>query len=93
MKMDKSGSVGIDKSIRIRVLIDVRKALMQKVKIKMRGGCEEYFDVKYEKPPIILLLLWSYGAWLKDCDDYKEEEDECLKFGSWLKASPWKQAI
>lgn len=43
----------IDKSIRIRINVDVHKPLFKNVKVKMRGGVEEYFDVKYERPSIL----------------------------------------
>ncbi|KAL2905786.1 Gag-Pro-Pol polyprotein [Bienertia sinuspersici] len=66
---------------------------MQKVKIKMRGVHEEFFDVKYEKPLLFCFCCGHMGHGSKDCDDHKEEVDECVKFGSWLKASPWKQAL
>lgn len=56
VKMDASGLVGIDKSVRMRILIDVRKPLMQRIKIKMRGGHEDFFDVKYETPPPLFAI-------------------------------------
>lgn len=52
LKMDSSGSTSIDKSIRPKVLIDVRKPLTKKVKQKMRGAMEDYYEVKYEKLPL-----------------------------------------
>ncbi|KAL2903350.1 ATP synthase gamma chain [Bienertia sinuspersici] len=80
VKMDNSGSVGIDKSIRIWVLIDARKPLMQKVEIKMRGGVEEAFDVKYEKPPLFCFVRGMLGHGIKDCEYWREEEDLPLKY-------------
>ncbi|KAL2903368.1 hypothetical protein RDABS01_002078 [Bienertia sinuspersici] len=91
VKMDNSGSVGIDKSIRIWVLIDARKPLMQKVEIKMRGGVEEAFDVKYEKPPLFCFVRGMLGHGIKDCEYWREEEDLPLKYGTWLKVSLWKR--
>lgn len=52
VKMDMSGSLGIDKSMRLWVNVDVRKPLVKAVKVKMCGGMEAFFDVKYERPPI-----------------------------------------
>lgn len=57
IKMDSSGLMRIDKSVRIRVKFDVRKPLMKRVKIKRRGGVEEIFDVKYERPPCS--IIWQ----------------------------------
>lgn len=63
IKLENSGLMGIDKSIRMRVKVDVRKALLAKVKVKMRGGVDEYFDVKYERPA--LLCIFCGKIWLR----------------------------
>lgn len=60
-RMDSSGTVGIDKSIRLRVMIDARKPLIKKIKIKMRGGKEVFFKIKYEKPPIFFFIVERLG--------------------------------
>lgn len=93
VKMDRSGSLGIDKSIGIRVLIDVKKPLLQKIKLKMRGGVEESFDVKYEKPPLFCFFCGLIGHGTKDCDECKDDDTPILNYGVWLKASPWKQIV
>lgn len=64
-KIDDSGSGGIDKSIRIRIMIDIRKPLIQHVTLSLRGGVEESFDVKYEKLPRLLFFLWKNWTWNK----------------------------
>lgn len=38
VEMDRSDSLGMEKSIRIRVKLDVRKPLKKSVAIKIRGG-------------------------------------------------------
>ncbi|KAL2895370.1 Gag polyprotein [Bienertia sinuspersici] len=91
--MDKSRLMGMDKSIRLRVLIDVRRLLMQKIKIKVRGGMEETFEIKYEKLPLFCFYCGHIGHGTKDCDSCKDEEDPDLAYGSWLKASPWKSTL
>lgn len=91
IKADMSGSVGIDKSIRLRIGVDVRKPLIQKIKVKMRGGDEEFFEVKYEKPPIFCFFCGLMGHGVKDCLECRDEEDPYEKYGGWLKASPWKR--
>lgn len=93
VKIDCSGSLGIDKSLRMRVLIDVRKALIQKVKVKMRGGEEGFFEVKYEKPPLFCFFCGKIGHGVKDCDDCKDMEEPPVQYGGWLKASPWKKSL
>lgn len=93
VKMDASGSVGIDKSIRLRVNVDVRKPLLKAVKVKMRGGVEEFFDVKYERPPIFCYLCGKLGHGVKDCNMCGDEVDPPMNYGGWLKASPWRRGI
>ncbi|KAL2905948.1 Primosomal protein N' [Bienertia sinuspersici] len=78
MRMDNSGYMGIDKSIKVRVQIGVRKPLMRKLKIKIRGGNKEFFDVKYEKPPLFCFCCGLIMHGLKDCNEYKEEDDDAL---------------
>ena len=91
IKADCSGLVGIDKSIRLLINVDVRKPLTQKIKIKMRGGIEEFFEVKYEKPPLFCYFCGLIGHGVKDCMECRDEEDPKLQYGGWLKASPWKR--
>lgn len=90
VKMDNTNLMGIDKSIRMRVLIDVRKPLVKSVKLKMRGGMEDEFEVKYEKPPIFCFVCGMIGHGVKDCDDNKDVDPPVLKYDMGLKASPWK---
>lgn len=91
VKADNSGSVGIDKSIRLRINVDVRKPLVQKIRVKMRGGEDEFFEVKYEKPPLFCYYCGRMGHGVKDCPECRDEEDPDTKFGEWIKASPWKK--
>lgn len=90
IKADCSGSVGIHKSIRLRINVDVRKPLTQKIKVKLRGGMEEFFEVKYEKPPLFCYFCGMIGRGVKDCMECRDEEEPQLQYGGWLKASPWK---
>uniref|UniRef100_A0A803MPB9 CCHC-type domain-containing protein n=1 Tax=Chenopodium quinoa TaxID=63459 RepID=A0A803MPB9_CHEQI len=68
VKLDHEARVGIDKSIRIRVLVDVRKPLAKHVKLKLREGIEEFFEVKYEKSPLFCYFCGRIGHGLKDCE-------------------------
>lgn len=88
IKMDTSGAMGIDKSIRMRVLHDVRKPFKSKVCVKMKNGEEEEFEVKYERPPLFYFFCGKVGHGTKDCDEEGDEGDQEIKFGGWMKASP-----
>ncbi|KAL2931458.1 ATP-dependent Clp protease ATP-binding subunit ClpX [Bienertia sinuspersici] len=69
----------------MRVGVDVRKPLLTVVKVKMRGGVEESFEIKYEKPPLFCSFCGRLGHG-------GEEENLETKYGVWLKASPWKSS-
>ena len=90
IKMDRSGAMGIDKSIRIRVMHDVRKPFVSKVRVKMKNGEEDEFVVKYERPPLYCFFCGKVGHGTKDCEEEGEEGEQEIKYGGWLKASPWK---
>lgn len=53
MEMDKFDYIGMEKSFRIRVKLDVRKPLKKHVPIKLRNGETCFCPVKYEKLPLI----------------------------------------
>lgn len=90
VRMDQSGAMGIDKSVRIRIKHDVRKPLVSCIRVKMKNGMEEEFDVKYERPPLFCFQCGKVGHGTKDCDEEEGEYAQEIKFGGWLKASPWK---
>lgn len=86
--MDHTGATGIDKSVRIRVLHDVRKPLVPHVRVMMKNGIEEDFDVKYERLPLFCFFCGKVGHGTKDCDGDDDDSDQEVKYGGWLKASP-----
>lgn len=90
INVDQSGSRGIDKSIRIRIMVDIRKPLRKHVTLKLRGGVEENFEVKYEKLPLYCFFCGMIGHGTKDCDDCKDIDSPVRNYGPDLKASPWK---
>ncbi|KAL2905542.1 hypothetical protein RDABS01_004252 [Bienertia sinuspersici] len=91
--MDSSGVMGFNKSVRMMVQIDVRNPLMKQMKLKLRNGIEEYFNVKYEKPPLYVFYCGKIGHGIKDCDECRDVEEPMNKYEAWLKASPWMKRI
>ncbi|KAL2925173.1 UDP-N-acetylenolpyruvoylglucosamine reductase [Bienertia sinuspersici] len=91
--MDSASRVGIDKSIRLRVALDVRRPLVKSVRLKMANGREEDFMVKYEKPPLYCYFYGKLGHGLKDCEACEDSDEPHENYGGWLKASPWKRAV
>ncbi|KAL2938751.1 hypothetical protein RDABS01_022200 [Bienertia sinuspersici] len=88
--MENSRKIGIDKSFRIMVMIDVRKPLILKIKIKMRGGMEELFYVKYERLPLFCFFCGRIRHGMKDYGECQDEEEPVHNYGVWMKASPRK---
>uniref|UniRef100_A0A803L9B5 CCHC-type domain-containing protein n=1 Tax=Chenopodium quinoa TaxID=63459 RepID=A0A803L9B5_CHEQI len=84
--MDKSDAIGINKSLRMKILVDVEKPLMSKVEIKTGRGSIEV-PVKYEKLPVFCYVCGMLGHGEKDCDDVFVAR----KFSERLRVStPWK---
>ena len=75
----------------MRINIDVRKQLTTRIKVKLRGGIEERFDVKYERPPLLCFFCGKLGHGVKDCAECLDIENPLLKYGGWIKASPWRR--
>ena len=46
--------------------------------------------MKYERPPLFCFFCGKVGHGTKDCDEVEDEDDGEVKFGGWLRASPWK---
>ncbi|KAL2931645.1 Translation factor Guf1 mitochondrial [Bienertia sinuspersici] len=58
---------------------------------KIGNKLEEYFDVKYEKPPLYCFHCGKIGHGIKDYDVCRDVEEPVNNYGAWLKASPWKK--
>lgn len=82
--------LGMEKSMRIRVLLDVRKPLKKHINLKMRGGFSNRVTVKYEKLPFFCFHCERLGDGTKDCDEFHGEGSPIKNFNGSLKASPWQ---
>ncbi|XP_074284169.1 uncharacterized protein LOC141608724 [Silene latifolia] len=78
-----------DRAIRVRILFDIREPLKAAIPIRVRDGQTISFPVKYERFPTFYYGCGIIGHGEKDCD-HGPYEDENLKFGEWLRTSPWK---
>lgn len=90
MNIDKSDVVGINKSLRIRVMIDVRKPLVKEISLKRRGGIIDMIKISYEKLPLFCYLCGMLGHGEKDCNVENDDNMSKRKYGDQLRASPWK---
>ncbi|XP_021864017.1 uncharacterized protein [Spinacia oleracea] len=90
IKADKSDVIGINKSLRVRSMIDLRKPLKKEVTLKMRGGETESFPVKYEKLPLFCYVCGKLGHGEKDCEEAMNVTNPKRLYSDKLRASPWQ---
>lgn len=90
VEMDKTECLGMEKSLRIRVRLDVRKPVKKYVTLKMRGGETCLCPVKYEKLPLICFYCGKLGHGTNECKEVFGENSPVKQYGTWLKASPWR---
>ncbi|XP_074293887.1 uncharacterized protein LOC141621071 [Silene latifolia] len=89
MRFEHGPNPELDRAIRVRVLYDIRVPLKAELPIKVRDGRTINFTVKYERLPTYCYGCGLIGHGEKDCENGPYEEED-LKFGEWLRASPWK---
>lgn len=90
VKVDKTDIIGINKSLRIRTLIDVRKPLKKEIELKLRGGAMERVRVKYEKLPVFCYFCGTLGHGEKDCELTSSPGNRVCKYSEKMRASPWQ---
>lgn len=87
---DRTECLGMEKSLRIRVAIDVRYPLKKHVTIKLRGGEMCVCPVKYEKLPMVCFYCGKLGHGTNECKDTFGVDSPIKHYGAWMKASPWR---
>lgn len=90
LEVYKSSRESFDKSMRIKVLIDVHNPLKDYVTLKIRGGHVCSIRVKYERLPMFCFLCGRLGHGSNDCMDVSGDRTPEKKYGASLRASPLK---
>ncbi|KAL2899528.1 hypothetical protein RDABS01_024610 [Bienertia sinuspersici] len=80
-----------DKSMRVRVMLNVVKPLRRILHIKTKEGNLTTIDIKYERLPTFCYACGRIGHIERDCEVVSEEERGVDKM--WLRASPRKGRI
>lgn len=83
-------SRGLEKSLRIRVNVDVREPLKDKVKLKVRGGQVCFIPVHYERFTMFCFYYGRLRHGSSECIDVLRESTPEKRFRISLRASPWK---
>lgn len=90
VEVSKAGRGSMEKSLRIRILIDVRQPLKDHVSLKIRGGKVCIVPVKYERLPMICFYCGRLGHGSGECVEVLGGCTPKNTFGVSLRASPWK---
>lgn len=69
IEMDKTDNLGMEKSLRIRVCLNVRNPLKKQITLKVRGGELCSCPIKYEKLPLICFYCGKIGHGTNECKD------------------------
>lgn len=91
VKTDDDG-FGLGSSLRVRVEIDIRKPLKQRLKLLVEGETDSWVDLKYDRLPSFCFCCGVIGHNAAVCEKgihlKKETGKISLEYGSWLKTEP-----
>lgn len=79
-----------EKSVHIRVKIDVRRPLRDSIRLKVRDRQIISIPVKYERLPMICFYCGRLGHGTNDCMEVDGDSTPEKTFGPSLRVSPWK---
>ncbi|KAL2903918.1 UDP-N-acetylmuramate--L-alanine ligase [Bienertia sinuspersici] len=82
IKIDKNDDMDIERSVRIRVNIDILKPLKDEVKLKLRGGDISKIQLKYERLPMCCFICERIGHKDKDYDEFNGDHSPVKKLGT-----------
>lgn len=97
LETDKESSIGITRSVRMKVKIQIDKPLKRGIKVIIGSSNPCWLPVTYERLPIFCYWCGMLGHNHTDCSKLHEKEDkgeevsdEEFPCGDWMRASPLK---
>lgn len=97
LELDQGTVDGLTRSVRLRILLDLKKPIKKGTKIRVGTSNPCWLPVTYERLPTFCYYCGHLGHSHKDCEQLNEHEevrgetsDEQLPFGDWMRASPLK---
>lgn len=95
IKTDENCTKGWTKSIRVRVLMDLREPFTDEIMLEKEDGKTIMLPIKYERLPNICYYCGRVGH-VERHRDLKEgngEDEVTYGFGEWMRASPWRVSV
>ncbi|EEF35482.1 conserved hypothetical protein [Ricinus communis] len=97
LDIDDTSMEGLERSVRLRIRIDLRKPLRKRTKIAMGSNKDMWVFFRYERLPSFCYVCGCLGHVMRDCDSRTEDDgydamdEKLLPFGDWMRASPFKR--
>lgn len=97
MEIDGNTTIGITRSVRMKILLQLEKPLKRGTKIKIGRSEPCWILVTYERLPSFCYFCGLLGHTHKDCGQVNEKDqekneldEETLPYGDWMARSPMK---
>lgn len=88
--MDNRDFLGYERSMRVRVMVDINKLLSREKKIRISKGEVKWVDLKYERFSVFCYLCGRFRYVEMDCKDFESEESVNIlqEYGEWMRVCP-----
>lgn len=90
MEVDDGTHFHLDETLRIRVRLEIQKALRRGMRLELKSGVKKWVDLKYERLGTFCYYCGIMGHSEKFCAKKIADKvsDNSLPYGPWLRAVP-----